>query len=622
MILFLQLKIATMQNNKLPTPDDHRRMIMFFIVTALIMLLSYVFITKPNMERARQQAAQQQAAAPEVAAAEQQKNAELLNVEKALAKSGKRIALDTPKIMGSLSVTGVRFDDVLLKDYFTALDKKENVRLLAPSGTKDSNFVEVGLIPADSKVTVPNKDTQWKIVSGGTLTPTEPVVLEWDNGQGLVFQRTVSVDRRYVFTIVQTVVNKSDNAITLYPYALSAEAHHMPVKGEKVSFEEQPSAVQHIGPLAYMNEELHEISYKDMIEEKTVDYKDAKGWLGITRKYWMVGFFPKADETFDARLSHQTGSLGQDIFQADYRAQPLVIEPGQSSKAEIRFFAGAKKLAVLNDYMDELNVPRLDLAVDFGRLYFLTKPLYHFLSYLGNYFQKEFGLTVSFGLALLVLTVLVRAATFPLQNKSYRSMNAMKDLAPKMHELKEKYGNDKPKFQQEMMALYKREKVNPASGCLPILIQIPIFFALYKVLYITLDMRQAPFWGWIHDLSAPDPTNVFNLFGLLPFAPPVFLAIGAWPLLYGLTMWVQQSLNPKPEDPTQQQIFAFMPWVFTFVFAKFPAGLVIYYTWSNILGIVQQYSLRRLHSHTVPVKKHRKTKKHGTAKAGTDSASD
>lgn len=586
-----------MQHTKIPRPEDHRRMVMFFIATAVVMLFSYVFITKPNAERAaREQAAvAATAAAPKVntVASEPSKP---VDVDQALSANGKRVAVETSRIKGSVNTTGLRFDDVLLTDYYTTLEKIDRVRLLAPSTTKESNFVEIGLIADDKNVAVPNNDTVWHVVSGDALSPEKPLVLEWDNGQGLTFQRRISVDTDYLFTVEQTVTNKGDKEIALYPYALISETHHIPVKGEKISFDKQASGVQHMGPLAYLNDELQEKNYSKMRDEKTLEYKNVTGWIGMTSKYWLVSLFPTTGETFDARFAYQKGPLEQDIFQSDLRGQKITVPAGATEKTQMRFFAGVKKLSVLNGYSESLNVPKLDLAVDFGVLYFLTKPLYYLLSFLGHFFQSTMHLTISFGVALLVLTVIVRLATFPLQNKAYRSMNAMKDLSPKLHEIKEKHKDDKAKFQQEVMALYKREKVNPASGCLPILIQIPIFFALYKVIYITLDMRQAPFWGWIHDLSAPDPTNVFNLFGLLPFTPPAFLAIGAWPLLYGLTMWIQQSLNPKPEDPTQQQVFAFLPWIFTFIFAKFPAGLVIYYTWSNLWGIVQQASLRRIHT--------------------------
>lgn len=591
---------------QMPHPEEHRRMMLFVACAALIMLLSWVFITKPNMERAKLEAAKQNAV-PAVTATELvvAKDDAIVSLPDALAGNA-RLPVETPKLVGTMNTTGLRFDDFLLKDYYTTLENNELVRLLAPSNTKGSNFVEVGFI-AEGNIAVPTNATSWKIVSGDKITPATPMILQWDNGQGLVFRRTISIDQRYVVTVAQTVENKGSAPVKLYPYALISEAHHIPAKGEKVPFDKQASAVQHTGPLAYLDGELEEKSYEDMRDDKNFEYKNVKGWLGMTSKYWLVALLPKDGEIFDARFAWQKGDQEQDIFQVDYRGQPVTVAPGASEKTEMNFFAGAKKLSVLTDYEDQLNIPKLDLAVDFGVLYFLTKPIYHVLSYMGNYMHEEMHLTVSFGVALLLLTVLMRLLTFPLQNKAYRSMNAMKDLAPKLQELKEKHGKDKAVFQQEVMALYKREKVNPASGCLPILIQIPIFFALYKVIFITLDMRHAPFWGWIHDLSAPDPSNIFNLFGLLPFTPPAFLALGAWPLLYGITMYIQQSLNPKPEDPTQQQVFAFLPWVFTFVFAQFPAGLVIYYTWSNLLGIVQQYSLRRLHGH--PVKQPRKSKK-------------
>jgi YidC/Oxa1 family membrane protein insertase len=599
--------------NRLPTPKDpqeHNRMMVFYVIVAIFVILFYGFVSKPYMDRAKEQAiAQAQKDLPIVSAEDVSNTDEIISVDKALAQKGQRIKLDTPKLIGSVNVKGIRFDDLLLKNYYTALDKKELVRLLAPSVTKESNFVEVGLIPKEFNQAVPDNKTQWSVVSQGELTPEEPLLLEWDNGQGLVFKRKISIDQRYVFTIIQSVVNNTAQDVTLYPYARVSETHHLPAKGEKVPFEKQASTVQHVGPLAFLNDELHEKSYSDMKDENSVEYKDVKGWLGMTSKYWLVALFPDQNKKIDVRFTHQEGELKQDIFQVDYRGEPLIVKAQASAKTQMRFFSGAKKLAILNDYKDELNIPRFDLAVDFGVLYFLTKPLYHVLSFLGNFFKQETNTPVSFGIALIVLTVIVRLVTFPLQNKSYRSMNKMKDIAPKMQELKELHGKDKVKFQHEVMALYKKEKINPASGCLPILIQIPIFFALYKVIYITLDMRHAPFWGWIHDLSAPDSTNIFTLFGLIQWDVPSFLAIGAWPLLYGFTMWIQQSLNPKPEDPTQQQIFTMLPWLFTIMFAQFPAGLVIYYTWSNILGIVQQYSLRRLNPGMAPAKKKRQRKK-------------
>lgn len=602
------------RNSRRHHPEDHNRLMVFFVCAAIVMGLSYVFITKPAMDKARQQqgvaAETLKKMTPDQRDIAQEKATELQTVEQALA-TAKRIAIEAPRVQGSVPLRGLRFDDLQLKSYATSMEDKTPVRLLAPGNTKKTFFVEIGLMPADSSVAAPTNETVWHVVSGSKLTPETPVVLEWNNGHGLKFTRTVSVDKRYVMSVVQTVQNMTDANVTFYPYALVSQSHHIPVKGEKVSFEDQPSSVQHIGPIGFLNDKLQEEDYKD-VQKEQFQYKDTGGWLGITSKYWLVSLLPTNGEKFDARFSHQAGAMKQDIYQADMRGQPVVVMPNETAKTEMRFFAGAKKLQILNDYEDTLKVDRFDLAVDFGVLYFLTKPLYYFLSMLGQFFHDEFKMAISFGMALLVMTVILRGLTFPLQNKAYKSMNRMKDLGPKIHALKEKHGEDKAKFQQEVMELYKREKINPASGCLPILLQIPIFFALYKVIYITLDMRHAPFWGWVHDLSAPDPTNLFNLFGLLHFDTPAFMVIGVWPLLYGITMFLQQRLNPQPEDPVQQQVFALMPWMFMFIFAKFPAGLVIYYTWSNILGIVQQYSLRKLNPELAPPKKSKK-KKHDAA---------
>jgi YidC/Oxa1 family membrane protein insertase len=584
-----------MQHNRMPRPEDHNRLVIFFVIAAVVMSLSYLFITKPRMEQMR---AEQTAVAAEKTPTIVQSESgivELKAVDDALTSEGARLKLDNGDIAGSFAQKGLRFDDVELQRYFTTLEKTDKVRLLAPSETKIAYFVEVGLMPADKNVTAPTNDTVWKIVSGKQLDPETSVVLEWNNGQGVLFRRTVSIDEQYVITVVQSVENQSDHPITFYPYGLISQSHHIPAKGEKVSFEERDAGIQHIGPVAFVNDELEEESYSDVQDEEMFSYPDAKGWVGITGKYWLVGLLPDKETIFDARFAHRKGEAGQDIYQVDLRAKPVKIEPNATESVTTRVFAGVKKLSVLNNYAETLEIRKLDLAIDFGVLYILTKPLYQVLSFLGDFYKKTFNFHVSFGLALLTLTVLVRLVLFPLQTKAYRAMNKMKDLGPKLHALKEKYPDDKQKFQQEVFQMYKTEKVNPASGCLPILIQIPIFFALYKVIYITLDMRHAPFWGWIHDLSEPDLTNVWNLFGLLPFNTPEFLVIGAWPLLYGLTMWAQQKLNPQPEDEMQKQIFAMMPWIFTFVFAKFPAGLVIYYTWSNLLGVIQQYSLRKMH---------------------------
>ncbi len=581
--------------DRMPRPDDHHRLILFFVLAATIMTLSYLFITKPNADRMRAAAVAERIMGEKTAGVGVAQDGEkaVKSINDALTQQS-RITVDTANLKGSFGTTGLRFDDIELKNYYMTLEKTDLVRMLAPSATKNAQFVEVGLMAGSADMPAPDNSTAWRLVKGDKLTPETPVVLEWDNAAGITFRRTLSIDDMYMLTIDQEIVNNTDKAVTFYPYALVSQTHHIPEKGEVVSFEDRESSVQHIGPIGYLNEELQEENYNNVKDDGEFKFEKVKGWLGITSKYWLVALIPDNAQEFDARFVHQKGAAGQDIYQSDMRETAMVAEAGSTQKNTMRFFIGAKKLSVLNDYEKLHGVQKFDLAVDFGVLYFLTKPLYHLLTFLGNFFHDTSGLTVSFGVALLVLTVILRIVTFPLQNKAYRSMNKMKDLGPKLHALKEKYPDDKAMFQKETMELYRKEKINPASGCLPILLQIPIFFALYKVIYITLDMRHAPFWGWIHDLSAPDPTSVLNAFGLLHFNLPAFLVVGAWPIIYGATMYVQQALNPKPEDPMQQQIFAMLPWIFTFVFAKFPAGLVIYYSWSNLLGIVQQYSLRKL----------------------------
>jgi YidC/Oxa1 family membrane protein insertase len=597
--------MTAMIHDRTPRPEDHRRMVIFFVCAAIIMTLSYVFITKPHMAAARAAAQKQQMTAMPAVASDV---GGLVSRDVALDKTA-RASMETSKIIGSVPLRGLRFDDVMLRDYFTTLDKTDRVMLLSPRDTQAASYVEIGLLPADRSVRTPTQDTRWRVVSGKKLSPETPVILEWDNGNDVTFRRTVSVDRRYVVTVSDDISNASEMDIMFYPYALVSEIHDKQDKDKKIAFEDQDTGVQHTGPIGYFNQSLEEISYDNLADDGSAEFPQATGWMGLTHKYWLKALLPRAEAVFDARFSYIKNATGQNIYQADMRLAPITARAGGGAKTDMRFFIGAKKLSILDDYEEQLGIKKLELAIDFGMLYVLTKPLYHVLSYIGNYLHNEYALDISFGLALLILTVLVRTLTFPLQNKSYRAMNKMKDLAPKMEELKEKFGADKIKFQEEVLALYKREKVNPASGCLPILLQIPIFFALYKVIYITLDMRHAPFWGWIHDLSAPDPTSFVNLFGLLPYDAPSFLAVGAWPLLYGFTMWVQQELNPKPEDAMQRQIFAMLPWVFTFVFAQFPAGLVIYYTWSNILGIIQQYSLRKLNPGMAPPKPNKKKHK-------------
>jgi YidC/Oxa1 family membrane protein insertase len=424
---------------------------------------------------------------------------------------------------------------------------------------------------------VPGNDTEWKVEKGGPLTPDAPVTLVWDNGQGLTFRRMIAVDRDYMFKITDSVENKTGQEVTLYPYALISR-HGLP---KTLGY-----YILHEGPIGVLGEEgLKELHYADLLKEGgTKAYKDTSGWIGITDKYWATALIPEQATPYQAKFSGTKGA--KDLFQVDYLFNAVPIPPGGTAASTTHFFAGAKEVNLVQAYAEQLGAKRFDLLIDWGWFYFITKPLYRLLHWLtlllGNY-----------GLAILATTVLVKLAFFPLANKSYESMAKMKKLQPEMEKLRERYKDDRVKQQQELMALYKDQKINPMSGCLPIVLQVPVFFALYKVLFVTIDMRHAPFFGWIKDLSAPDPTSLFNLFGLLPYHVPEMLHVGVWPLIMGVTMWVQMQLNPQQPDPVQQKIFNWMPVIFTFMLASFPSGLVIYWAWNNVLSLIQQYTIMR-----------------------------
>ncbi len=411
----------------------------------------------------------------------------------------------------------------------------------------------------------------WTAQGQGTLTPSSPITLTYDNGKGLSFTRTISIDDKYMFTIDDKVTNTGAEAVTLYPYGLVSR-HEMPqVRG---------FYILHEGLIGVVDDGLEEISYKKAVDNPAATFNSENGWLGITDKYWATVVIPEQGKT-----SRRSSTAPP---RASARASRPIISwtrsrspPGGTEQVTGHVFAGAKEVNVINGYATTYAIPKFDLLIDWGWFYFLTKPMFFAL----DYFYKLVG---NFGVAILIVTLCIKIVLFPLANKSYVSMSKMKLLAPEMQRIKERFGDDRARQQQAMMELYKKEKVNPASGCLPILVQIPVFFSLYKVLFVTIEMRHAPFFGWIQDLSAPDPTSVFNLFGLLPFDPPAFLMIGAWPIIMGITMWVQMKLNPAPPDPIQQKIFTWMPVFFTYLLASFPAGLVIYWAWNNTLSVIQQ----------------------------------
>ena len=493
---------------------------------------------------------------------------------------GARVTLESTQLRGSISLKGGQIDDIILKSYRQTTDPNSDpIRLLAPIGSTKAYYAEHGWIPGDKSISVPGSDTLWK-ASGRRLGPEAPLRLTWDNGQGLHFTRIIAVDENYMFTITQRVQNRGSKAVTLTPYGLINRTGTPSISG---------FYILHEGPLGVFNETLEELDYSDLVDARQIDKTSRGGWIGITDKYWLTALIPDQKAKMTARFLHwQAGKV--DKYQVDYVGVPLRIAPGGRAEAQSHVFAGAKKLDLLTGYSKNLDIFLFDRAIDFGWLWFLTKPFFYVLDFL-------FKFLGNFGLAILAITVMVKILFFPLANKSYRSMSEMKKLQPKILEMKERFGDDKQKLNQEMMALYKREKVNPAASCLPIVIQIPVFFALYKVLFISIEMRHAPFYGWVHDLSARDPTSIINLFGLLPFGVPAmipdFISIGVWPLVMGVSMFLQMRLNPTPPDPIQAKIFMFMPIFFTFIMAPFPAGLVIYWTWNNALSMTQQWIIMR-----------------------------
>ena len=487
-----------------------------------------------------------------------------------------RVKILNKELTGSISLIGARIDDLTLVNYRKTLDpESDQIRFLKKINGEQPFFAQFGWSSPDD-VQVPNGNTVWES-SGNVISPDRSITLRWENDQGIKFLKKISIDENFMIKVEQKVVNSTSNKIKLYPYGLIRRS------GEP---ETTDFFVLHEGPLGVFDGSLTEKSYSDLKEsgKSGLTFKPEKlgGWIGITDKYWMAALIP--DQSQKSKFTYRYINSSKS-YQTDFLGQLSVIAPNSEQVITSRVFSGAKKLNLLDSYENDLKIEHFDLAIDFGWFYFLTKPFFYALSWANN-------LLGNFGLAILAITVIVKLVFFPLANKSYKSMARMRLLTPQLQQLRERFGNDRQKMNQEMMALYKREKVNPAAGCLPILVQIPVFFALYKVLFVSIEMRQAPFFGWIKDLSVADPTSIFNLFGLLPYSTsflPDFLNLGVWPLLMGATMVLQQKLNPKPPDPVQAKIFAWMPVAFTFLLATFPAGLVIYWTWNNLLSIAQQW---------------------------------
>ena len=482
-----------------------------------------------------------------------------------------RIEFENDNVIGSISLKGATIDDLTFKNYKVNLDEEKKVTLLGPRNITEGYLIESGFVTSDKNVEIPNSNTIWSFDGNDKLTIKSPIKLYWINEQGLRFEKEISIDDKYLFTIKQKIINQSDKKYDFYSYG-------------QIIRNEIPDIIDflilHEGLIATLDDELFEEDYDD-IQEKKFSKVAKKGWLGISDKYWITSLIPPKNKEFKTTFDYKNK------FRANFIAtEPLALNENSFVEEELKVIVAAKRVDVIDGYAESLNIEKFDLVIDWGFLYFITKPLFYGI----DYFFKLLG---NYGLAIIAITICIRLAFFPLANFSFRSMAKMKALQPEMVRLKELHKDDKMKLQQSMMALYKKEKVNPMSGCLPILVQIPVFFALYKVLFVTIEMRQMPFYGWIHDLSERDPTSVFNIFGLLPYDVPSFLIIGAWPVAMGVSMWVQQKLNPAPTDPMQAKIFAFFPLFLTVILAPFPSGLVIYWTVNNILTMAQQVFIMR-----------------------------
>ena len=489
-----------------------------------------------------------------------------------------RVSISTARLVGSINLAGARFDDLSLRDYHEELSPKSpDIRLLTPESSGKAYFAEQGWIAKDPSVKVPSSSTIWQAPAGAVLTSTSPVTLTWDNGQGLRFSREISIDQNFMFSVKDTVANSGSKPVTLLPFSLVSRGGPAPVSNNWISYE---------GPIGGFDGGAREVKYKDLNSETPVEQESQGGWVGFTDKYWLTAVAPQQQNAPITGRFTRSDATEAAKFQVDWLGREVTIAPGSTCGTASYVFAGAKEVKLIDGYARNLGLLHFDTAVDWGWFYFLTKPIFYLLDYINQHVGN-------FGIAILLLTVIVKILFFPLANRAYENMFKMKQIQPELAALKEKFGDDKLRLNQEMMALNKKAGVNPLLGCLPIMLQIPVFFSLYKVLFVTIEMRHAAFYGWVHDLSAPDPTSLFNLFGLIPWTPPHALAIGAWPVIYCVTMFVQQKMQPPMPDPVQQRMMLFMPIMFTFMMGSFPAGLVIYWSWNNTLTISQQWFITR-----------------------------
>jgi YidC/Oxa1 family membrane protein insertase len=595
--------------------NDHKNTILAVVLSGIVLVAWQYFVGLPQMEKQRQEAQlkQQQtqapasptqtppqpgtaptpqsgttptAATPQLPGQGAAPTAAQAQTAEAVVAASPRIAIDTPRLKGSIALLGERLDDLSLIQYRETVDPKSPpIRLLSPSGSTHPFYAEFGwTVAPGAPVKVPGADTRWTQAGSGTLGVDRPVTITFDNGEGLEFRRVFTVDDKYMFSVEDQVVNKGSTQAQLFPYGLISR-HGAP---QTLGY-----YILHEGLLGIFEERLQEATYSTIEEKKEMRFKSANAWLGFTDKYWAAALIPDAKAQVQGRFSANV-SGGIKTYQTDYLGDATTIAPGATSGVKTQLFAGAKEVAVIDGYESQYGIKLFDRLIDWGWFYYITKPMFKLIDFF-------FRLVGNFGIAILIVTVLVKIAFFPLANKSYASMAKMKAVQPEMVAIRERYADDKMKQQQALMELYKKEKINPLAGCVPIAIQIPVFFSLYKVLFVTIEMRHAPFFGWIHDLSAPDPTNIFTLFGLIPVDPTIlpvvgpYLHLGVWPLIMGVTMWVQMKLNPAPPDPTQKMIFDWMPVIFTFMLGSFPAGLVIYWAWNNTLSVTQQGFIMQKH---------------------------
>jgi YidC/Oxa1 family membrane protein insertase len=556
--------------------DNKNILFAISLSAAVIILWTLVFMPPPeeikqnkiNQEQVKQEQAQKSSDTPSL---DQNENSTKLTRKEALTEN-ERVPFENNSVVGSISLKGAAIDDLTFKEYNVELNSNEKVILLNPRNVEDGYFIESGFVTTNKNIDIPNSNTVWEVEGNKKLTNNSPIKLTWTNSQGITFEKHISLDDQFLFTVKQKIINSSDKTYNFYSYG-------------QIIRNRIPSSISgfyilHEGFLSVLDDQLIEEDYDD-IQEKKFTQTAQEGFLGISDKFWIASVIPPRSKEFKITFDYKNK------FRANYiSTKGIEVGANGSIEEEIQIIIAAKRVNAIDYYAESLNINKFDLVIDFGILYFLTKPLWFAI----DYFFKLCG---NYGVAIILITVCIRLLFFPLASYSFRSMGKMKLLQPEMIRLKELHKDDKMKLQQEMMALYKKEKVNPMSGCLPILVQIPVFFALYKVLFVTIEMRHQPFFGWIKDLSDKDPTTVFNLFGLIPWDPPSFLIIGAWPIAMGLSMYIQQKLNPAPPDPIQAKIFKFFPLFLTVILAPFPSGLVIYWTFNNLLTLIQQYYIQR-----------------------------